>query len=163
LIHEDEVTSFECDVTFKRVLDLNEWEMVIYLPSIQRSESESFDISVLLLTHSPYPLAAITLARVYTNRATTEHFVLLFDELQRLTELHTGRCIRFKRFSPNGNLLVMNADMEAAQILAAGITFLRTNNPDYSKISTTVPEEFVQYFVRVCLTHGKQWALHDTE
>ncbi|KAG6904638.1 hypothetical protein DXG01_008433 [Tephrocybe rancida] len=102
LIHEDEVTAFECDVTFKRTLDLNEWEM-------------------------------------------------------RLTEFHTGKLIRFKRFSPGGNLLVLNADMEAAQILAAGISFLRTNDPVHSQITTTVPEEFVQYFVRVCLTHGKRY------
>jgi len=147
LIHEDEVTSFECDVTFKCVLDLNEWEMVIYLLSIQCSESESYCNSVPLLTCLLCLFVAITLARVYTNRATTGHFVLLFDELQWLTELHTGRFICFKHFSPDGNLLVMNADMEAAQILAAGITFLQTNNPDYSKISTTVPEEFVQYFI----------------
>ena len=152
LIHKDEVKSFECDVTFKHVLELNEWEMVIYLPSIQCSESFCDSIMLLTCLHC----LAITLARVYTNKATTEHFVLWFDELQRLTELHTGKPIRFKRFSPDGNILVMNADMEAAQILAAGITFLRTNNPDYSKISTTVPEEFVQYFVRVCLTHGKR-------
>ena len=39
LIHKDKVKSFECDVTFKCVLELNEWEMVIYPPSIQRSES----------------------------------------------------------------------------------------------------------------------------
>ncbi|KAG6872941.1 hypothetical protein C0992_009244, partial [Termitomyces sp. T32_za158] len=36
LLHQDEVTAFECDVTFKRVIDLNEWEMVTYLPSIER-------------------------------------------------------------------------------------------------------------------------------
>jgi hypothetical protein len=34
LIHE--VSSFECDVTFKRVQLLNEWEMVIYYPPVQR-------------------------------------------------------------------------------------------------------------------------------
>jgi hypothetical protein len=118
LIHKDEVKSFECDVTFKRILKLNEWEMVVYLPSIQCSES--FCDSILWLTCSHCPV--ITLARVYTNKATTEHFVLLFDELQRLTELHTGKPIRFKHFSPDGNILVMNVDMEAAQILAAGIT-----------------------------------------
>ncbi|KAG6886952.1 hypothetical protein C0992_001484 [Termitomyces sp. T32_za158] len=38
LLHRDEVTAFECDVTFKRVIDLNEWEMVTYLPSIERSK-----------------------------------------------------------------------------------------------------------------------------
>ena len=34
LVHE--VSSFECDVTFKRVQLLNEWEMVIYYPPVQR-------------------------------------------------------------------------------------------------------------------------------
>ena len=34
LIHE--VSSFECDVTFKRVQLLNEWEMVIYYLPVQR-------------------------------------------------------------------------------------------------------------------------------
>ncbi|KAG6825944.1 hypothetical protein H0H92_001763 [Tricholoma furcatifolium] len=138
LIHNDEVTAFECDVTFKRAVDLNEWEMVTYLPSIQR---------------------VITIARVYTNHATTTHFVLLFDELQCLTELHTGFKIRFKRFTPGGNLLVMNADMEAAQILAAGISFLGTNDLLHSGITTEDPKEFVQYFVRVCLTHRKRAVL----
>lgn len=38
LIHE--VVSFECDVTFKRVVDLNEWEMVIFYPPVQRGESD---------------------------------------------------------------------------------------------------------------------------
>ncbi|KAG6913688.1 hypothetical protein DXG01_005156 [Tephrocybe rancida] len=157
LIHKEEVTSFECDVTFKRALELNEWEMVIYLPSIQRSEHYiAFCPSKL---KSLVMFAAVTTARVYTNRATTEHFVLLFNELQRLTELHTGHKIRFKRFTPGGNLLVMNADMEAAQILAAGIAFLPMNKLEYSKIDTQVPEEFVQYFVRVCLTHGKRAVL----
>lgn len=37
LIHE--VTSFECDVTFKRVQTLNEWEMVIYYPPVERGKS----------------------------------------------------------------------------------------------------------------------------
>ena len=32
LIHE--VTSFECDVTFKRVQTLNEWKIVIYYPPL---------------------------------------------------------------------------------------------------------------------------------
>lgn len=36
LIHE--VPSFECDVTFKRVTELNEWEMVIFYAPVQRSE-----------------------------------------------------------------------------------------------------------------------------
>src|ERR1700678_4382760 len=46
LIHQ--VTSFECDVTFKRVQMLNEWELVIYYPEVQRGTV----FSMLCAVHS---------------------------------------------------------------------------------------------------------------
>ncbi|KAF8954362.1 hypothetical protein BDZ97DRAFT_1928449 [Flammula alnicola] len=136
LIHE--VTSFECDVTFKRVEGLNEWEMVIYYPPVQR---------------------AITIARVYINKADTEHYTQLFDELQALTLNLTGKILGFLRLTFGGNLLCMNADMEAAQILGAGRSFLRTLDPEFSGINISKPEELLAYFVRVCLTHSKRGVL----
>jgi hypothetical protein len=43
LIHQ--VSAFECDVTFKRVQTLNEWELVIYYPEVQRGmDSESINL-----------------------------------------------------------------------------------------------------------------------
>lgn len=54
----------------------------------------------------------------------------------------TGKDIGFARFMPNGNLLVMNADMEAAQALGAARSFLKTNVPSFSNITTLDPQFF---------------------
>jgi hypothetical protein len=51
----------------------------------------------------------------------------------------------------------MGADMEAAQILGAGESFLATNDVEYSGIDATTAEELLPYFVRVCLTHSKRY------
>ena len=53
-----------------------------------------------------------------------------------------GKCLRFKRLSPDGKLLCMNADLEAAQILGAGCSFIKTNDTAYSGIDVESPEEF---------------------
>jgi len=111
---------------------------------------------------------------VYINKADTDYYTILFDELQELTLRLTGKPLRFKRLSPGGNLLCMNADMEAAQILGAGRSFLKTNDTAYSQIDVKSPEELLAYFVRVCLTHSKRYAniltrprpdpgIHDTD
>jgi hypothetical protein len=68
----------------------------------------------------------------------------------------TGKPLRFKRLSRGGNLLSLNVDLEVAQVLGAGDSFLPTNEPEYSGITTTDPEELVQYFLRLCLTHAKR-------
>ena len=47
-----EVTSFECDVTFKRVQTLNEWELVIYYPPIERGEQTVTLIKLSSKVHS---------------------------------------------------------------------------------------------------------------
>lgn len=73
--------------------------------------------------------------------------------VQRLT----GRPLAFKRFTPGGNLLVMNVDMEHAQIIGAARSILKTNVPEYSTVIDAMkPEDFAQLFVRICLTHAKR-------
>ena len=94
---------------------------------------------------------------MYINKADTNYYTILFDELQELTLRLTGRPLRFKRFSPGGNLLCMNADMEAAQILGAGRSFMKTNDTAYSGVDVKSPEELLAFFVRVCLTHSKRY------
>lgn len=152
LIHE--VVSFECDVTFKRVVELNEWELVVFYPPVQRGTCtlSPSTCHVKLNFHS----SAVTIGRIYTDRAHTNHYTRLFDELQGCVLRLTGRPLAFKRLTPGGNLLCMNADMEAAQVLGVGRSFMRTNQPGYSGITTSKSEELVQYFVRVCLTHSKR-------
>jgi hypothetical protein len=96
------------------------------------------------------------IARVYIDKAHTDHYRRLFDELQSQTLALTGKPLRFQRFSPDGNLLCMGADMEAAQVLGAGESILATNDVEYSGIDATTAEELLPYFVRVCLTHSKR-------
>ncbi|KAK7058087.1 hypothetical protein R3P38DRAFT_3342182 [Favolaschia claudopus] len=119
LLDDAGVESFEDDTTFKRLRDLNEWKLVIFYKVLQR---------------------ALILARVYTNRETTDVFEWIFDTLREL-----------KR--QDGNLLVMVVDMEAAQILGASRSLLKTNQPKYSGIHTEDPAEFATYFVKLCSVH----------
>jgi hypothetical protein len=95
---------------------------------------------------------------VYIDKAHTDHYRRLFDELQSQILSLRGKPLRFQQFSPDGNLLCMGADMEAAQVLGAAQSILATSNHDVeiSGINITAAEELLPYFVRVCLTHSKR-------
>ncbi|KAJ7301875.1 hypothetical protein DFH08DRAFT_992172 [Mycena albidolilacea] len=67
-----------------------------------------------------------------------------------------GKHLRFKRFTRGGNLITMGVDMEAAQVQGACDSFLPTNEPEFSGITTTDPDEFALYFVRACISHAKR-------
>ncbi|KAF8130410.1 hypothetical protein K438DRAFT_1999442 [Mycena galopus ATCC 62051] len=82
---------------------------------------------------------ALTAIRVYTNRATTDFYEFMFDELQRIKKAITGKVFGMKRFVPGGNLLVMNADKEAAQVLGIARFIMKTNDPKYSGIPNDTP------------------------
>jgi hypothetical protein len=100
---------------------------------------------------------AATVIRAYVNRATTDYYEILFDELQRIKLQITKKVLRFKRFVPGGNLLAMNVDMEAAQVLGAARSILKTNQPEYSGIPRdTSPAEAATYFVKLCYRHSKE-------
>ncbi|KAJ7438260.1 hypothetical protein B0H11DRAFT_2293918 [Mycena galericulata] len=134
LLDDAGVEAFEDDTTFKRVKgDLNEWEVAIFYKAIQR---------------------AITLARAYINRSNTDFFELLFDTFRQLKIEATGKDLQFSRFMEGGNLLVMNADMEAAQALGAARSILRTNQPQFSGITTVDPAIFATYFIKICSGHS---------
>jgi hypothetical protein len=50
----------------------------------------------------------------------------------------------------------MNADMEAAQVLGAGKSIMKTHDPDFSNIHVYTAEELLPYFLRLCYTHSKR-------
>ncbi|KAJ7506425.1 hypothetical protein B0H11DRAFT_2327537 [Mycena galericulata] len=134
LLDDVGVEAFEDDTTFKRVKgDLNEWEVAVFYKAIQ---------------------GAITLARAYINRSNTDFFELLFDTFRQLKIEATGKDLQFSRFMEGGNLLVMNADMEAAQALGAARSILRTNQPQFSGITTVDPAIFATYFIKICSGHS---------
>ncbi|KAJ7804189.1 hypothetical protein B0H13DRAFT_2687480 [Mycena leptocephala] len=126
----------QVDTTFGRTLgDLNEWEFIIWYGSVER---------------------VLTVGRVYTNGADRPHYKCLFDELQKIIFRLTGKQLRFKRFTRGGNLITMGVDLEAAQVQGASDSFLPTNEPEYSGITTEDPDEFSEYYVRACISHAKR-------
>ncbi|KAF7324029.1 hypothetical protein MKEN_00625000 [Mycena kentingensis (nom. inval.)] len=137
----DEVRCFEADTTFKRVAgSFNEWEVVIFYSALNRN---------------------ITIARVYIDRADTDFFEAVFDELRAVKLKLTGTPIAFKRLVPGGNLIAFNSDMESAQVVAAARSFLKTNHPEHSGIAgDAITNEFAKRFapeiVKLCTTHAKR-------
>ncbi|KAF7372724.1 hypothetical protein MSAN_00477700 [Mycena sanguinolenta] len=141
LLDDPGVTSFDGDTTFKGIEGkLNEWELTIFAKMVQRAAS---------------------LLRAYVNRASTDFFEALFDELQRLKLALTGKPFGFKKFVRGGNLLVANVDMDAAQVIGLCRSVMKYNDPEYSGIpNDTPPEEIAPLFIKVCWRHAKE-PVHD--
>jgi hypothetical protein len=99
----------------------------------------------------------VTIGHIYINSASHAFYKYLFDEVQKAVLSLTGRPMCFKRLSPGGNLLALNVDLEEAQVLAAGHSFLPTNDLEYSRINTEDPAVLVEYFVKACHTHVKRY------
>ncbi|KAJ6580328.1 hypothetical protein B0H10DRAFT_2443268 [Mycena sp. CBHHK59/15] len=141
LLDDPGVTSFEDDTTYKRVEgEMNEWELAIFAKLVLRAAS---------------------VARAYINRASADFFEQIFDEIQRIKLLVTGKPIALKRFIPGGNLLVMNADMDAVQVLGICRSVMKHNVPEYSGIpNNTPPEKAAPHFIKICWRHSKE-PIHD--
>ncbi|KAJ7757397.1 hypothetical protein DFH07DRAFT_958754 [Mycena maculata] len=106
-------------------------------------------------------ILAASLLRTYINGASTDFFEDLFDELQRVKLMVTGKPIALKRFVRGGNLLVTNVDMDGAQALGLCRSVMKYNDPEYSGIANdTPPEEIASEFIKLCWRHGKE-PIHD--
>jgi hypothetical protein len=116
--------------------------------------TEKFPIVPLRITHFP---AAVTIGRIYIDKADTGHFKLLFDGLQKHITQLTGKPLALQRFHPDGNIKTMIVDMEAAQVLGAGLSLMSSNNVSFSEIKPESVEDFLSYWVRICLTHAKRY------
>ncbi|KAJ7741807.1 hypothetical protein DFH07DRAFT_684473, partial [Mycena maculata] len=137
LLDNPGVTSFDGDATFKRVEgEMNEWELSIFAKFVQRAAS---------------------LVRAYINRASADFFEMLFDELQRVKIMITGKPLGIQKFVPGGNLLAVNFDMEPAQVIGFCRSVLKHSNPEYSGIpKDTPPDKIAPYFIKICWRHGKE-------
>ncbi|KAJ7120620.1 hypothetical protein C8R43DRAFT_1151551 [Mycena crocata] len=131
LLDDEGVTSFETETTFRRVAgDFNEWEMVM----------------------------TVTIARAYVDGASTDFFERLYDKFQEVKMDLTNKPVAFKRFVEGGNILAMNFDMEAAQVLGAARSFSKLNkDEEYSKLAAA--EKVAPEIIKLCTTHGKRGVL----
>ncbi|KAJ7912742.1 hypothetical protein B0H13DRAFT_2659938 [Mycena leptocephala] len=141
LLDDPGVTSFDGDTTYKQIEGkMNEWEVTVFTKSVLRAAS---------------------VVRAYINRASTDFFKQVFDELQRVKLMVTGRPMPLKKFVPGGNLHVMNSDMDAAQILGICRSVMKHNIPEHSGIpNNTPPEKVAPEFIKICWRHAKE-PVHD--
>ncbi|KAJ7783940.1 hypothetical protein DFH07DRAFT_1055048 [Mycena maculata] len=128
LIHE--VQYAVPDFTFKRVKgSLNEWEVTVWLDGDKER---------------------VSIARIYCNKATAEAFYYIFDGFFMAIKQVTGRPVRFKAFEPEGNIISLNFDMEAAQIQGLGLALIKLLG---DKAPTRDPDMIVRYVVKLCSVH----------
>ncbi|KAJ6518461.1 hypothetical protein DFH09DRAFT_1331945 [Mycena vulgaris] len=141
LLDDAGVTSFENDTKFKRIAgEFNEWEVVISLKALQR---------------------AVTIARAYINGASADFYESLYDKFQEVKLELTGKPVGFKRFIEGGNILTMNSDMEAAQVLGAARSLSKLNKDEaYSNLAfDTPPEQVAPEIIKLWTTHAKREVL----
>jgi hypothetical protein len=143
LIHT--ATGLHANTTFKRAAgDHKEVEFAIWVPAVQRGRSSTVFIHYCSTNSC---LAAVTIARVYSNHADQSQYKAIFDAFQGLMERLTDKCILLKQISKGGTLLCFHVDFKAAQVLSLGDSFLPTNEPDHSGLpKNTNVEIFVQSF-----------------
>ncbi|KAJ7176036.1 hypothetical protein C8R43DRAFT_1118579 [Mycena crocata] len=128
LIHE--VRYLVPDFTFKRIVgELNEWEVAVWLDSDRER---------------------VSIGRVYCNRATKLAFTYIFDGFFMAIEKVTGRPVRFKAFDPEGNILSIHFDMEAAQVQGFAASLLKLIKGRHPE---TDPDVIVRYVLKLCSVH----------
>lgn len=100
------------------------------------------------------------MGRVYCDHATRAAYKRIWEEIQNIVVKLTGRRFGPKVLMPDGKLLSIGCDMEIAQALGCGDAFLPLNDPAHSGVVTDDPKILIQYFIKICLTHFKRYALH---
>ncbi|KAJ6627696.1 hypothetical protein B0H10DRAFT_2185180 [Mycena sp. CBHHK59/15] len=113
LLNDPGVITFDDDTTYKWVEgEMNEWELTIFAKVV---------------------LHAASVVRVYINRASTDFFEKVFDELQHIKLLVIGICR----------------------------SVMKHNVPEYSLIPNDMPpEKVVLKFIKICWRHSKE-PVHD--
>ncbi|KAJ6525324.1 hypothetical protein B0H19DRAFT_1243793 [Mycena capillaripes] len=137
LLDDPGVIAFDGDTTYKRIDDkINEWELAIFVKIVLRAAS---------------------VVRAYINPGSADFLEKLFNQLQRIKLEVTGKPMPLKRFVKGGNLLVMNSDMDGAQIIGITRSVMKYNDPEYSGIANdTLPEQGAPELVKVCWRHAKE-------
>ncbi|KAJ7041457.1 hypothetical protein C8F04DRAFT_1031492 [Mycena alexandri] len=94
------------------------------------------------------------------QRGSTQFYERLFDEFQAVKQELTGKPLTFKRLVNGGNIIAMNSDMEAAQVLGAARSLFKSNDVEHSGLSHDTPaEEFAPQIIKLCTTHAKRAVL----
>ncbi|KAJ7777643.1 hypothetical protein DFH07DRAFT_766393 [Mycena maculata] len=112
----------------------NEWKLLIWLNGLDRRT---------------------VIGRVWSNRATREAFVLVWNGIFEAIETITGKALNFKVFSKSSSLLGALGDSEGAQAQALGdvIILRRLNLPEVDGMATVDVDTILMFVWKTCLVH----------
>ena len=98
---------------------------------------------------------------VWSNRATREAFVLVWNGIFEAIETITGKALNFKVFSKTSSLLGALGDSEGAQAQALGdvIILRRLNLPEVDGMATVDVDTILMFVWKTCLVHFIRCAL----
>ncbi|KAJ7748352.1 hypothetical protein B0H16DRAFT_1888450 [Mycena metata] len=118
----------------------NEWKLLIWLSGLDKRT---------------------VIGRVWTDRATREAFVLvwngIFDAIQRIT----GKALNFQVFTRSSSLLGVIGDAEGAQAQGLGdVVILRgMNSSNVNGVPTVTVDSILLFIWKTCLVHFKRGVL----
>ncbi|KAJ7460145.1 hypothetical protein FB451DRAFT_1181819 [Mycena latifolia] len=112
----------------------NEWKLLVWLNGLDKRT---------------------VIGRVWSNHATREAFVLVWNGIFQVIQTITGKELNFKIFNQNSSLLGVIGDSEGAQAQGLGdVIILRRMNPSEIDGIPCVPVDIILTFVwKTCIVH----------
>ncbi|KAJ7491609.1 hypothetical protein B0H11DRAFT_1911874 [Mycena galericulata] len=136
----------------------NEWKLLIWLNGIDKRE---LYIPVGLLVESEFTCQGTVIGRVWSNRATRDAFVIVWNGIFEAIKSITGLSLNFKVFSKKFSLLGVIGDSEGAQAQGLGdvIILRQMNTPEVNGFPTVTVDAILLVIWKTCLVHFKRTLL----
>ncbi|KAK6971576.1 hypothetical protein R3P38DRAFT_3336707 [Favolaschia claudopus] len=104
-----------------------------------------------IMVDTTFAVKRTAIARIWSNRATRDAFILVWKGIFEAIETITGKKLNFKAFSPTSNLLGAIGDSEGAQAQGlADVIILRQMNYDNPVMHF---DDILKLFWKTCLVH----------
>ncbi|KAJ7037160.1 hypothetical protein C8F04DRAFT_899771, partial [Mycena alexandri] len=133
------VRSVDQDTTFKRMKAglLNEYELTAFFTVLNR---------------------LFTFGRIYMDAKDADAFEFAWDKIDEAFHGATGKHLSFKAWDPEGWLVTVSGDMEAAPWIGMARSFIKRMDSD----KRPTVDEFLAKVVRVCTRHALRYVYQTT-
>jgi hypothetical protein len=127
----------------------NEWKLVVWLNSIDKH------VYLFISFSTTYICTGTVIGRVWSNRASREAFVLVWNGIFDAIETITGKKLNFNVFSSKSRLLGAIGDSEGAQAQGLGdvIILRRMNLLTVGNLPTVDVNSILMLIWKTCIVH----------
>ena len=134
----------------------NEWKLLIWLKGLDKSEPLLYSMFGEIKI---YLFEGTVIGRVWSNKATREAFVVVWNGVFEAIKSITGKSLNFKVFSKKSSLLGAIGDSEGAQAQGLGdvIILRQMNTPQVNGVPTVTVVSILLFIWKTCLVHFKRY------